>query len=324
MGRAWSWAKQKGPSVRISTIIAILCIAASGVLAPGRAGAFFTQPYTNSWDLCSDATSQAERTHKVPAFLLMAISMTESGRWNKRRAENIAWPWTVTSGKDGRFFDTKQDAIAHVRALKAKGVTNIDVGCMQINLRYHPDAFETLDEAFTPEANVAYAVQHLKALYKETTSWQEATAMYHSRNPRVNGRYRVKVLGQWNELRRVAYGESINKDAPKHTDLMAKLSPLDSIRTHKMNTKLRAKRAQERLGKNIKFRDRRMAKWGKDSLLESSFGANPDMQRMLKAKMRREKPDLGSSRVKAHGEWTKRRRSQLDAWRSRYGIDKNG
>jgi hypothetical protein len=62
-------------------------------------------------------------------------------------------------------FPTKAKAIAHVRELQARGVRNIDVGCMQINLRHHPNAFPDLETAFDPEMNTAYAAQFLNGLF---------------------------------------------------------------------------------------------------------------------------------------------------------------
>ena len=51
-----------------------------------------------------------------------------------------------------------------VRKLQRRGVRNIDVGCMQVNLRYHPKAFKSLGQAFDPRANAAYAAGFLRKL----------------------------------------------------------------------------------------------------------------------------------------------------------------
>jgi len=101
-------------------------------------------------NICASAIGHTERDHKIPNDLLTAIAQTESGRWDGDREAVFAWPWTVTNGPDGRFFPTKAEAIAHVRALQARGIRNIDVGCMQINLHHHPDAFTDLAQALTP------------------------------------------------------------------------------------------------------------------------------------------------------------------------------
>ena len=64
------------------------------------------------------------------------------------------------------FSPPRRQAIAAVKALQARGVRSIDVGCMQINLSYHPHAFRDLDQAFDPHANAAYAERFLTQLYR--------------------------------------------------------------------------------------------------------------------------------------------------------------
>jgi len=103
----------------------------------------------------------------------------------------------VTSGSDSFYLPTKDAAIAKVRELKAAGRTNIDVGCMQINLHYHPDAFDTLEEAFDPATNIAYGVKFLRDLRMQTRSWGKATAFYHSQNRERGNAYRSKVYKFW-------------------------------------------------------------------------------------------------------------------------------
>ena len=80
-------------------------------------------------------------------------------------------------------MDTKQQAINAVQTLQRMGLSNIDVGCMQINLHYHPAAFKSLDNAFDPTINVTYAANYLKALRKDMSSWREAAGIYHSVDP---------------------------------------------------------------------------------------------------------------------------------------------
>jgi hypothetical protein len=55
------------------------------------------------------------------------------------------WPWAIDADGVGQFFATKAQAVAAVAALQAQGVHSIDVGCMQVNLMHHPDAFTSLD-----------------------------------------------------------------------------------------------------------------------------------------------------------------------------------
>lgn len=146
---------------------------------------------------CSVAAVQASAAQGLPAGLLNAISLAETGRWDGTKEASFAWPWTVTAGGKGKFFPTKSAAIAHVEQLKRDGVRNIDVGCMQINLMYHPQAFADLGTAFDPGANTRYAARFLAGLKRETQSWPGAIGRYHSATPARARHYLGKVTRLW-------------------------------------------------------------------------------------------------------------------------------
>lgn len=175
-----------------------LVFAQAFALAVSLAGpSALAQNPTDSWDSwgsCARLTARAERAHGLPTHLLTAISKVESGRWHVASGAVLAWPWTVTAGGKGRFLPSKKAAIAEVERLRARGVRNIDVGCMQINLGYHPEAFASLEEAFDPRRNVAYATRFLGELRARWGSWTRAVGNYHSNTPALSGRYRVKVF----------------------------------------------------------------------------------------------------------------------------------
>jgi hypothetical protein len=164
--------------------------------------------------LCRFQTEKQGRMTGMPANLLTAISFVESGRWDPDRREKTAWPWTVTSGGEGHFYRSKQEAIAAVKKLQSKGVRNIDVGCMQINLYYHGEAFPTLNEAFDPGANVAYAVSFLEALHRETKSWETAATRYHSATPEYANRYRGKINAELASLNGDGGAGALSDSAP--------------------------------------------------------------------------------------------------------------
>jgi len=169
----------------------------------GPAAAAVDQDRT-PWDLCSEALTEAASDRDMPEYLLTAIAKVESGRWHADAQEKLAWPWTVTAEGQGRHLPSKAAAMAEVAALRGRGVTSIDVGCMQINLRHHPKAFADLDAAFDPASNVGYAVQLLHSLRQEWGSWTRAVGNYHSNTPTLSGPYRVKVFRALFEERRRA------------------------------------------------------------------------------------------------------------------------
>ncbi|MBL4740676.1 MAG: hypothetical protein JKY12_06765 [Sneathiella sp.] len=178
-------------------LICVFCLSATSAAAakfPANAAEFLAT--------CRSATAETEKKLRLPKRLLNAISLTETGRWHETKREIIAWPWTVYSEGRGRYLPSKAAAIREVKMLKAKGVKNIDVGCMQVNLHWHPKAFSSLEDAFDPKINAAYAGDLLLKLRNESRSWNTAIAHYHSRTKKYNIPYRKKVHKLWQDERR--------------------------------------------------------------------------------------------------------------------------
>ena len=175
----------------IARLLAVF-LACAATAVPARA-----QDSAHDDGICAAAVALAEREVRLPVRLLRAVSLAESGRWDPGAKASFAWPWTVTSGGDGKFFPDKGSAIAYVKRLKAKGVTNIDVGCLQVNLMHHGEAFATLEEAFDPIHNALYAAAFLKELRMERRSWSGAVATYHSSDHARGDAYSDKVFALW-------------------------------------------------------------------------------------------------------------------------------
>jgi hypothetical protein len=147
--------------------------------------------------LCEAAVTTAEHVHRLPPRLLAAISLTESGRRDPASGTFRPWPWSINAEGQGQFFASAQDAIAAVKVLQARGVQSIDVGCMQVNLMYHPRAFSSLEDAFDPRKNALYAGQFLNALHAANKDWMLAAGAYHSETPALAEPYRQQVAARW-------------------------------------------------------------------------------------------------------------------------------
>ena len=146
------------------------------------------------FELCQIAVDKAEKNYQIKSNLLQTIASVESGRWNAQAGKRVAWPWTVHANGKGRYYKSKAEAVAAVKNLQQKGITNIDVGCMQINLKYHGEAFANLEEAFDPEKNVAYSAKFLRKLYKRNKqNWTKTAMHYHSRNLRRGTNYKNRL-----------------------------------------------------------------------------------------------------------------------------------
>jgi hypothetical protein len=137
----------------------------------------------------------------MPPKILAALSLAETGRWHAGGNVSLAWPWTVMSGTYARYLSDKASAIAEVERLQAKGICNIDVGRMQVNPRYHPDAFATLEDAFDPDTNAMYAADFFVDRHEETHSWTRSIERYHSATLERDRVYRRKVEKLWRTIK---------------------------------------------------------------------------------------------------------------------------
>jgi hypothetical protein len=149
--------------------------------------------------LCDSAIATAEYSLRLPPHLLEAIAQVESGRPDPSTGRLQPWPWTINADGEGAFFASKAQAIAAVRSLQARGVRSIDVGCMQVNLMFHPAAFASLENAFDPRINALYAAHFLNALHGDSRDWLGAIAAYHSQTRALGADYRQRVLALWQD-----------------------------------------------------------------------------------------------------------------------------
>jgi hypothetical protein len=179
--------------------LALCCHAAYAAL-PVQVPAWGTRPPPGDAgpepsQLCRAAIAATERNTRIPDAFLSAMGRIESGRPN--RGTLSPWPWTVNAAGSGHFYPSKQAAMEAVRQFRIAGIRSVDVGCLQVNLFYHPDAFASLEQAFDPAANATYAAKLLLDLFAATGSWPRAAAAYHSMTPALGLAYQKKVLEAW-------------------------------------------------------------------------------------------------------------------------------
>lgn len=148
---------------------------------------------TDTAGLCEQAARDAAEATGVPVSVLRAITLTETGR--RAGGQTRPWPWSVNMEGEGHWFDTAVAAAAYAQSQADMGARSFDVGCFQINYRWHGTAFPSIAAMFDPTANAAYAARFLKELYAETGDWSLAAGAYHSRSPDLAVVYRARFDG---------------------------------------------------------------------------------------------------------------------------------
>lgn len=141
---------------------------------------------------CEAYALRAEKDAGIPTYLLASISRTETGHTRRGRGFG-AWPWTLNIKGKGYYFDTKKAAITAMKQAMRDGLNSIDVGCMQVNYRWHGEAFSSIEEMFDPAVNTAYAAKFLVSLKNRNGTWDEAVKHYHSSTDSLGRKYLKKV-----------------------------------------------------------------------------------------------------------------------------------
>ena len=151
-----------------------------------------------SWRACDYAATAAAQKTGVPREILLTITRVETGRTRKNQIE--PWPWTLNVEGRGYWFKTKSAALKHAEEQRKKGIRNFDVGCFQINHRWHGAHFSSLEAMLDPASNAIYAARYLKSLFQESLSWHDAVGAFHSRTEKYAKLYKIRYQEHFAKL----------------------------------------------------------------------------------------------------------------------------
>ena len=168
--------------------------------------------------LCENTIESVELQTDIPKGLLLGIGKAEAIR--KINNKYIIWPWTINHAGKSLFFDNKEQMKNYVfKNLKRKDF-NIDVGCMQINIKWHKNNFKKISDMFEVTPNISYAASFLKQLKNKHGSWDKAIKHYHSSDPKKNNPYLIKVKNFWKkaENRKIIKVETNKIESLKKTN----------------------------------------------------------------------------------------------------------
>ena len=171
--------------------LALRSVFALAVMLPPVPAAATASAVSSTPALCLDAARAAAARHAIPAGMMHAITLVET----RRKVSGVSgpWPWTLNIDGQGYWYDTRAEALAHAEREVARGRRSVDLGCFQLNYRWHGENFDALDEMLDPALAADYAARFLGQLFAETGDWMRAAGLYHSRTPVRARRYRDLV-----------------------------------------------------------------------------------------------------------------------------------
>jgi hypothetical protein len=180
--------------LRRITMLILAAAFAAPALASGWQGLYTPSPRAGASGMeiadsavCVREILKAQLRYSIPGNILLGIGLQEAG--TRRNGVLTIWPWSVNASGVGRAFGGRDTALSWVAAKRAEGTYSVDIGCMQVNLRWHPNAFTSVEAGFDPAKNVDYAARFLRDLYEKTGSWETAAGSYHSFTPEKRAIY---------------------------------------------------------------------------------------------------------------------------------------
>ncbi len=140
--------------------------------------------------LCEAQILKAAHKWNVPAGILHSVGLTETGR------KGALYPFALNIEGRTVFAASLAEALAEFEKARNEGHTLIDLGCMQINFRYHGGSFASAGQMLDPESNVDYAARFLANLHSRHQTWTMAVARYHAgpNNDPAQKRYVCRVI----------------------------------------------------------------------------------------------------------------------------------
>ena len=169
-----------GPAMRLlAASAAFIFNGAASTAGPAFSGA------------CEREMARAAQAENIPLSVLYSVGLTETGQRGGLQ------PYALNIDGAARVAGDLPEALRLFRAAQAGGAKMIDIGCMQINHRWHAARFPSLEAMFDTRRNVDYAAHFLKELRGREASWTLAVARYNAGpdNDRAQKKYVCAVIG---------------------------------------------------------------------------------------------------------------------------------
>ncbi|WP_148293703.1 lytic transglycosylase domain-containing protein [Azospirillum sp. B4] len=160
------------------------------VMSPGLAATPMSD--RGACGLAMDTVLEAGRRlgQPVPSWVLNAMIKLESGYE----------PWALNVARQ-RVYPTpssRQEAVRIAEAALKEG-KSVDVGCSQLNIRWHGAQFSRLEEMLDPVSNVAYAASTIRDLARRHQwDWGAALGYYHNSDALLRAAYLCHARHQIN------------------------------------------------------------------------------------------------------------------------------
>ncbi len=147
---------------------------------------------------------QVARRHGIDPYILYAVALTES-RKNDDQNKVIPSPWAINNAGIAYIPDSQQEAEDLLNQMLEQGKRNIDVGMMQVNLRWHGHRVAKPEQLLIPSTNLEIGARVLsEAIQSVPGNLAHGIGRYYSwKNEPAAIQYGRKVIALANQIRAI-------------------------------------------------------------------------------------------------------------------------
>ncbi|BBL57571.1 hypothetical protein MKFW12EY_11840 [Methylomonas koyamae] len=147
---------------------------------------------------------QVARRHRIDPYILYAVALTES-RKNDGQNRVIPSPWAINNAGNTFIPGSQQEAEALLNQLMVQGKRNIDIGIMQVNLRWHGHRVAKPEQLLIPSTNLEIGASVLsEAIQSVPGNLAHGIGRYYSwKNEPAAIQYGQKVIALANQIRAI-------------------------------------------------------------------------------------------------------------------------
>jgi hypothetical protein len=142
-------------------------------------------------DECTEQAVAVERERNMPAGLLHAMALAESGQDGKPH------PYAIRIGRKSFYAANEQQALKLLRGKRGHLDRKANVGCMQLSLAGYGWAFAPPERILDPGANMRMAAEYIVDWKEAYGSWSAALARFQGGTARAKQAYVCRI---WNYL----------------------------------------------------------------------------------------------------------------------------
>lgn len=150
-----------------------------------------------AFNLDGTAWANVSRDQGLDPLMLYAVALAESGRPAEQGLIE-PWPWALNVGGDPIFAASREEAAMLLAIHRNKSV---DVGLLQVNIRWHGHRVDRLELLLDPKTNLGVGAAILKeALASAPGDLTVGIGRYHSTRPERAKAYARTVLALYRHL----------------------------------------------------------------------------------------------------------------------------